>query len=1198
MAKLLKKLVAAASAAAILASAAAMPAMADVGYNLLSWDYSEDGATADWTLENSAQSAQSINENGMLYLQNERTNGSVVTYKELSNPISGMDVVVEYDIMSYSRGDREKTQFRFGPSGSSSLVVLEFEQGSSSGGGAVTVNGDTEHTATISGDVGYTTALIHVSNTIMTASNLVSTVITYADSGEEIYSGTTGYATADAAETIQRVTAQLGRYNEFYIANFNVYQYLPSNQDTLDAAMTTFNIVETQLGMEKVDNHYVVNRNVTLPAAPTGTEVEWTLSQKAISDTGDNWEPTSFASIDGNTLVINPSEDSANYYVKADAVVSYRDVTAQRSFTFVIEPIDTTQPIVYYDESFDSFSGTLADLSTELSNNTAYEAAYGFTFTSAYRDGNSGIALTAADITDSEGDPTGDRYLNFNITSNATDERMPKIHLSRSTGINVINNLLIELDALFPTTAAQLLVYDSMGSVVTLAAPSESLVNTWLHYQIAVTGSGTYVLVYNGDDIVTIQQLEAALADVARITVPTANVSNLGLNNLYIADVPEFAVTDQQVVDAVVFNLNIDTTQISISESGNAYRVTDDFALPSYPLMDSAVTWSVYQRAKTSGAELEDTTFAAIDGSNLVISPADGIENYDIVLRATATCGEAEATREYTLNILTPQDVVDAAVEDVEIAHADGSPLIATEGVYNVESDLSFATSGADGSVISWSASDSRITSAGGVYPNDSDEDITITATVRFKGASTTKTFTVSLPNAITDYIDPATESLTVASADDETVTYPIDEIGTVSTDLRLPTNITIIDWETFDGSVRIDWTTESSNLKINNGVAEYTVSDFDEHEVTITGTATYVKNGQDVISKEIGSYTYNVQFPESAVDSEDTVYDKYKVRFDAAYDANFSSIPTSTTSNITLPQTGHFGSAITWNSDAPAIISNTGTVSQANATRTVNLTATILKGASSETKTFAITVAGKGNNGGGGGGGGSTSSTGTSSGGGGGGAIASSNGSNTSLTKPTTGQEKVEELIEQREEAENRFSDLGGVSWARDAINGLYDAGIVNGKTDTLFAPNDNVTRAEFAKMLMGVFGLTSDAFTTSSFYDVPSDSWYFQSVESAYNLGIINGVAAGYFDPNANITRQDMAVMVMRAATVSGRTISATTEAKSFNDADSIADYAKEAVTTLQTGGIINGVSDTEFAPLSNATRAQAAQILYSFL
>lgn len=72
----------------------------------------------------------------------------------------------------------------------------------------------------------------------------------------------------------------------------------------------------------------------------------------------------------------------------------------------------------------------------------------------------------------------------------------------------------------------------------------------------------------------------------------------------------------------------------------------------------------------------------------------------------------------------------------------------------------------------------------------------------------------------------------------------------------------------------------------------------------------------------------------------------------------------------------------------------------------------------------------------------------------------------------------------------------------------------------------------------------------------------------------------------------------MVMRAAKATSKVPEAVVEAANFADSGSIADYAKEAVDTLQRAGIINGMTDTTFAPNGNATRAQAAKILYAFL
>ncbi|MBR0366200.1 MAG: S-layer homology domain-containing protein, partial [Clostridia bacterium] len=214
-----------------------------------------------------------------------------------------------------------------------------------------------------------------------------------------------------------------------------------------------------------------------------------------------------------------------------------------------------------------------------------------------------------------------------------------------------------------------------------------------------------------------------------------------------------------------------------------------------------------------------------------------------------------------------------------------------------------------------------------------------------------------------------------------------------------------------------------------------------------------------------------------------------------------------------------------------------------------------------------------------------------------GGGTIYSAN-TGAVATNTTSAADKVAQLQEEALAANDLFKDVSQAAWARDEINGLAKAGVINGKTAELFAPNDTITRAEFAKILMGAFGLASDAYTTSSFNDVVPGDWCFMYVESAYNLGIINGIGAGTFAPNALITRQDMAVMVARAAKIAGKDIAEAAGAKDFADAASIADYAKPSVDTLVKGGIINGMSDTEFAPLANATRAQAAKILYKFL
>ena len=172
-------------------------------------------------------------------------------------------------------------------------------------------------------------------------------------------------------------------------------------------------------------------------------------------------------------------------------------------------------------------------------------------------------------------------------------------------------------------------------------------------------------------------------------------------------------------------------------------------------------------------------------------------------------------------------------------------------------------------------------------------------------------------------------------------------------------------------------------------------------------------------------------------------------------------------------------------------------------------------------------------------------------------------------------------------------FTDLDQAEWAKQAIMVLSVKGIVSGYGDGTFNPNGNITRAEYCQILIGAIGKTNLA-ADVLFNDVPSEAWYYHAVSVANSLGIVSGYGDGNFGPNDLITRQDMALMTYKAAQVMNKDVSSV-RTMSFADAGSIAEYAATAVQTLADAGIINGVSDTEFAPVANATRAQAAKILY---
>ncbi len=187
--------------------------------------------------------------------------------------------------------------------------------------------------------------------------------------------------------------------------------------------------------------------------------------------------------------------------------------------------------------------------------------------------------------------------------------------------------------------------------------------------------------------------------------------------------------------------------------------------------------------------------------------------------------------------------------------------------------------------------------------------------------------------------------------------------------------------------------------------------------------------------------------------------------------------------------------------------------------------------------------------------------------------------------TKPDT-PEKINKNI---------FDDIDDVGWAVEAIIELAQKGIILGKGDRLFYPNDNITREEFVKIIVKTFFENAEV-SDKSFDDVSDGEWYAEFVKKACGEGIINGIGENIFGTGMNITREDMAVIAYRTALKSGKMKeSERVSGFIFADDEQISDYAKTAVYALYDAGIINGVSEDEFAAKDYLTRAQAAKIIY---
>ena len=173
-------------------------------------------------------------------------------------------------------------------------------------------------------------------------------------------------------------------------------------------------------------------------------------------------------------------------------------------------------------------------------------------------------------------------------------------------------------------------------------------------------------------------------------------------------------------------------------------------------------------------------------------------------------------------------------------------------------------------------------------------------------------------------------------------------------------------------------------------------------------------------------------------------------------------------------------------------------------------------------------------------------------------------------------------------------FNDLGGYEWAKESIIALYNAGIISGKSEGKYAPEAEITREEFVKLLVLVTGLELGT-DSVKFEDVKPDEWYAPYIAGAVNMKVINGISETQFGIGIHITRQDMAVIAYRALVINNIKQPGAGLSTTFADVNEISDYALEAVTQLTNFRLLNGLDDGRFAPVKTTSRAEAAVFLY---
>lgn len=173
-------------------------------------------------------------------------------------------------------------------------------------------------------------------------------------------------------------------------------------------------------------------------------------------------------------------------------------------------------------------------------------------------------------------------------------------------------------------------------------------------------------------------------------------------------------------------------------------------------------------------------------------------------------------------------------------------------------------------------------------------------------------------------------------------------------------------------------------------------------------------------------------------------------------------------------------------------------------------------------------------------------------------------------------------------------YNDLRNYTWAQNPIEVMASKGIISGTSATAYSPAANITRADYLVLLVRTLGLTAKFDT--NFHDVERGAYYYEAVGIAKKLGLAIGVDSNKFNPQENISRQDMLVLTARALEKFKHLepAEAGTVLDKFNDKADIAGYAVESLANLAREGLVAGSGD-KLNPRAKTTRAEAAVFLY---
>lgn len=175
-------------------------------------------------------------------------------------------------------------------------------------------------------------------------------------------------------------------------------------------------------------------------------------------------------------------------------------------------------------------------------------------------------------------------------------------------------------------------------------------------------------------------------------------------------------------------------------------------------------------------------------------------------------------------------------------------------------------------------------------------------------------------------------------------------------------------------------------------------------------------------------------------------------------------------------------------------------------------------------------------------------------------------------------------------------FSDVADNAWYYEAVKNVTGKSYMSGTDKSSFSPDTAITRGMVATVLYRMAGAPAVS-GSSSFSDVPAGQWYSDAIAWCEQNSIVTGLGDGTFGVNTNVTREQLATLILRYAQYAGKDVSAAGSLNSFSDSSKVASWAEPALSWANGSGLIKGYDDGSLKPQGTATRAEFAQILTNF-